>query len=117
MYSTCTYVTMQLMCSLVYAGIIYSTLRTFSLPLFTMSTSIIITIVIDPRSDTEQQQPYLYLLTVARTTLVLSYKPGSPSGPAGPCGISIGGRVCSNSLLQTLLHQRRDLPHRMILYI
>ena len=66
MYSTCTYVTMQLMCSLVYAGIIYSTLRTFSLPLYTMSTSIIITIVIDPRSDTEQQQPYIYLVTVGK---------------------------------------------------
>ena len=56
------------MCSLVhvYAGIIYSTLRTFSLPLYTMSTSIIIKIVIDPRSDTEQQQSYIYLLTVGK---------------------------------------------------
>ena len=102
------------MCSLVYAGIIYNTLKTFSLPLYTMSTSIIITIAIDLRSDTEQQQPYIYLLhvTVARATIVLSYKPGSLSGPAGPCGISIGGRACSNSLLQ-----RRDLPHRMILHL
>ena len=53
----------------------------------------------------------------ARTTIVLSYKPGSPSGPAGLCGISIGGRACSNSLPQALLHQRRDLPHRMILHL
>ena len=48
---------------------------------------------------------------------MLSYKPGSPSGPAGLCGISIGGRACSNSLPQALLHQRRDLPHRMILHL
>ena len=31
-----------------------------------MSTSIIIKIVIDPRSDTEQQQSYIYLLTVGK---------------------------------------------------
>ena len=48
---------------------------------------------------------------------MLSYKPGSPSDPAGLCGISIGGRACSNSLPQALLHQRRDLPHRMILHL
>ena len=79
-----------------------------------MLTSIKITIVIDLRSDTEQQQSYMYFLhvTVARTTIVLSYKPGSLSDPAGPCGISIGGRACSNSLLQ-----RRDLSHLMILHL
>ena len=48
---------------------------------------------------------------------MLSYKPGSPSGPAGLCGISIGGRACSDSLPQALLHQRRDLPHRIILHL
>ena len=31
-----------------------------------MSTSIIIKIVIDPRSNTEQQQSYIYLLTVGK---------------------------------------------------
>ena len=48
---------------------------------------------------------------------MLSYKPGSPSGPAGLCGISIGGMACSSSLPQALLHQRRDLPDRMILHL
>ena len=99
------------MCSLVhvYAGIIYSTLRTFSLPLYTMSTSIILT----PGLTLNSSNHTLW----ARTTIVLSYKPGNPSGPAGLCGISIGGRACSNSLPQALLHQRRDLPHRMILHL
>ena len=40
------YVCDHAMCSLVNAGIICSTLRTFSLPLYTMSTSVIIEITI-----------------------------------------------------------------------
>ena len=87
----------------------------FSLPLYTMSTSIIIKIVIDPMSDTEQQQSYIYLLTVSKnnnSAVLQTWKSFRSRWSLW----NIGGRACSNSLLQALLHQRRDLPRLMILH-
>ena len=79
-----------------------------------MSTSIIIKIVIDPRSDTEQQQSYIYLLTVGKNnnSAVLQTWKSFRS-----CWSLRDIHRCSDSLPQALLHQRRDLPHRMILHL